>query len=225
MDRFADFCIYINKFLNKDVGEIKEHFNIESKAKSINFILSKAICDSYKSKEFFDALCLKNNILLKTIQLDEKGSPEQAMSFSPINFMEIVKEDWNKSTLRMLFEKNFLFFIFKKQDGTNKLEKICLWRMPVKDLEGEVKQVWNDTISKLLAGEVTKGFVNGKPISNLPAQAQTKICHVRPHGSDGGDVQQIPVKDIKSGYNYYVKQSFWLNREYIKTIAEESKNI
>lgn len=225
MERFTDFCIYVNKYLNKDTVELKSILNINSKSKSINYMLSKAICDSYVNKDFFETLAYENKIMIKTIQLNEKGNPEQAMSFSPIDFMNIINEEWGTSTLRCLFENNFLFFVFKKEADKNYLRKICLWRMPVSDLEGEVKEVWIDTVNKLSTGNVTKGFKDGKPISNLPAQSQTKICHVRPHGTDGGDIKPLPTKDIQSGYNYYAKQSFWLNREYIKKIAEETTNI
>lgn len=227
MNELTDFCIYINQFVGDSIENLKNTFDITSKAKSINFIIASAIVNSYKGKDYFRIFSERNDIQVKTIQLTKNGTTKESMSFSPINYTEIVKETWETSELRKLFSKTYLFFVFKKnEEERNELYRVILWRMPVSDLEGEVKTVWIKTVECLINGNVIRESDSaGRFSTYFPAQADTRVCHVRPHGTNSLDTMPLPVPDKKTGYINFAKQSFWLNRTYTQDIANSKTGI
>ena len=86
--------------------------------------------------------------------------PKESMSFEQINFCEIIKENWEESTIRSKFEnKKHLWIIFKSrvdfeaQSEVNLndliLEKVMFWNMPISDLDGSMHRVWEDTVLKI----------------------------------------------------------------------------
>lgn len=210
-----DFC---NKYTSKTVKELIKEFDITSRSKQINYIVSKSIIHAYKGKEYGEYLLESLNLMLKTVQLNCIGTPKESMSFPVIDYKEIVNEEWETSSLRKMFKKDFLFFVFKPQDDTNVLDKVILWKMPDTILDSEVKDVWNKTVEMLRTGNVVKEVNNNKTYYNFPAEADNDVCHVRPHGSKAIDSAELPVPDAKTGYVNCTKHSFWLNKLYIKSI-------
>ena len=210
-----DFC---NKYTSKTVKELIKEFNITSRSKQINYIVSKSILDAYKGKDYGEYLLESLNLTIKTIQLNNAGTPKESMSFPTINYKEIVEEEWEASSLRRTFKKDFLFFVYKPLNDTNVLYKVILWRMPEAILEGEVKSVWTKTVEILKTGNVVKEVTKKKTYYNFPAEADSDVCHVRPHGSKAIDSAELPVPDTKTGYVNCTKHSFWLNKLYIKSI-------
>ena len=210
-----DFC---NKYTSRTVNELIEEFAITSKSKQINYIISKSIIYAYKGKDYGEYLLDSLSLMLKTIQLNSIGTPKESMSFPVIDYMEIVNEEWQTSSLRNMFKKDFLFFVFKPQGSLNVLDKVILWRMPETILDSEVKSVWTKTVEMLKTGNVVKEATPKKTYYNFPAEADNDVCHVRPHGSKAIDSAKLPVPDAKTGYVNCTKHSFWLNKLYIKSI-------
>lgn len=217
----SNLILFLQKYTHHSVDNLLGMLRISTKAKSKNYILSNALCSQYKGKEIFEAICEHENIHLKTIQLKENGKPQEAMSFAPIDFKEIVKETWETSTFKKYIDGRFLFFVFKKTASGNFLENIFLWKISNDDLEN-VKDIWEKTKKLLQEGRVIRCIdEKGKVITNFPNEASTLICHVRPHGRDGVDLNPLPIQDVTTGYNVMSKQSFWFNHNFLYKIVKE----
>lgn len=219
----SNLTLFLRNHIGRSVDDLLKEIGIETNAKSKNFILSTALCSQYKGKDFFDALCKHENIHLKTIQLNKKGKPKEAMSFSAFDFEKIVKEDWATSGFKNYITERFLFFVYKKNDFDNYLEDVFLWRINDEDLES-VNDTWCKTKDILLSGNVIKNIdTDGDIITNFPTEAATAVCHVRPHGRNGTDLSPLPIQDVKTGYRYLSKHSFWFNHNFIYKIISERR--
>ena len=217
----SNLILFLQKFTHHSVDDLFGMLGISTKAKSKNYILSNALCSQYKGNEIFEAICEHENIHLKTIQLKENGKPQEAMSFAPIDFKGIVKETWETSTFKKYIDGRFLFFVFKKTASDNLLENIFLWKISNDDLES-VKSVWEKTKGLLQEGRVIRCIdEKGKIITNFPNEASTLVCHVRPHGRDGVDLNPLPIQDVTTGYSVMSKQSFWFNHNFLYKIVKE----
>ena len=216
---------FLSQYENKTTDELLKELNIITSAKSKNYVLSQALIYSFEGKGIAQAKIERDRINIKTIQLKENGCPKEAMSFSPINYCKIVDETWNSSEFRDYLDRDFIFFIFKNEGVHNYLIKVVNWRIPLSDLDGEVKLVWEDTKSKIKEGRVFKEKKDEKLITYFLSEKITNICHVRPHGSNSADVIKLPVKDLYTGYNYAIKQSFWFNHSYLKKIVGDNLEV
>lgn len=220
----SNLILFLQKYAHHSVDNLFGMLRISTNAKSKNYILSNALCSQYRGKEIFEAICEHENIHLKTIQLKENGKPQEAMSFAPIDFEEIVKETWETSTFKKYIDGRFLFFVFKKTASGNFLESIFLWKISSDDLES-VKGVWEKTKELLQEGRVIRCIdEKEKVITNFPNEANTHVCHVRPHGKDGVDSKHLPVQDIRTGFSFLPKQSFWFNHCFLYKIIKEEEN-
>ncbi len=213
---------YLKQYENVSCDDLFLKFNIISKAKSKNYILSMALINSYEGKDIAKAKIEKNKINIKTIQLKENGKPKEAMSFSPINYAKIINETWENSEFNYYLKKDFIIFVFFKKGKQNYLYKIIKWNVPQNDLNGEIKLVWEDTKKKISEGTIIKEIVNDKVITWFLTEKVTNICHVRPHGSNGSDVVKLPVTDKLTGFDHVSKHSFWFNHSYIKSIVDDN---
>lgn len=152
----------------------------------------------------------KANIVIKTIRIRNNNTIKESMSFPAFKFQELVKEEWETSTFgTYLSETRFLFVVYK-YDEQNELRLMgCqFWNMPYNDLNIEVQKVWKLTQQVLLDGLVIERR-DGKNYNNFPHASENPVCHVRPHGRDANDTDELP-----DGRNY-PKQCFWLNNHYI----------
>lgn len=220
----SNLVLFLQKYTHQPVDDLFGRLRLNTKAKSKNYILSNALCSQYKGKEMFSAICEHENIHLKTIQLKENGKPQEAMSFAPIDFEKIVQENWETSTFKKYIDGRFLFFIFKQTTSANYLESIFLWKISDDDLQS-VKDVWEKTKLLIEEGRVFKCIdEKGKVITNFPNEASTLVCHVRPHGRDGVDSKKLPVQDVRTGFNYLPKQSFWFNHCFLNKITKKEEN-
>ena len=82
------------------------------------------------------------------------------------------------------------------------------WNVPEKDLNSEIKRVWENTVEKIRNNEY----------DNLPKISESPILHVRPHAQNRNDT--YPTLDGKQS----IKKCFWLNASYIKKQIEESED-
>jgi len=208
-------------FLGQSKEDLKRKLKITSTAKSDNaLIVSKIleISDIQKAEEF-----VKANIKTKTIKQSYKGPIKESMSFPTFKFEEIIKEEWETSTLRDTFAMTkFLFVVFTENaDKSLILSKALFWNMPESILDSEVKTVWEDTVNKIKTGRVFKKTNDrNQRLTYFMGIKDNPVSHVRPHATNALDTYPLPVKDINSGATEYTKQCFWLNASYIREVID-----
>lgn len=206
-------------FIGLTKEKLKSIFNIQSKAKSDNAIIVAKILeinDVEKADEFNKA-----NIKVKTIKQSFKGIVKESMSFPTFKFNEIVKEDWETSTLRDTFAMTkFLFVVFTEhKDNSLTLSKTLFWHMPEPVLDSEVRIVWEDTVQKIKTGKIFKEINSrNQRLTHFMGMKDNAISHVRPHATNALDTYPLPVKDITLGVSQYTKHCFWLNASYIRKV-------
>ena len=152
----------------------------------------------------------KANIVIKTIRIGVNGKIKENMSFPSFKFKDLVQETWEESTFGdYLRETRFLFVVYKFDENNElRFEGFQFWNMPYHDLEVEVRQVWEKT-RKVLVDGLKFGKINGKYRSNFPGHSESRVLHVRPHGTNAEDTYELPDG------RRYPKQCFWLNNNYI----------
>jgi hypothetical protein len=108
--------------------------------------------------------------------------------------------------------------------------------MPEKDLEGEVRSVWQDTVDKINEG-VELSYVpskkGGKVTNDFIGIGDKRIISIRPHASkasylaNNSNADELPVpakwtnKPVGYSGNWMTKQCFWLNNGYIYLQIED----
>ncbi len=195
----------LQPYYNQDIEFLKHKFNIPYQAsnKSFTYLLAKGMLEVINEKiEEFE----KANIKIKAIRLRPDGMPKESMSFPTFKYTEIVKEDWLDSELYETFSTTrYLFMIYQYLDeNTLIFKKAMFWNVPEKDLNTEIKRVWEDTVKKIRNNEY----------DNLPKISESPILHVRPHARNAKDT--YPTLDGKKA----IKKCFWLNANYIKQQIE-----
>lgn len=195
----------LQPYYNQDIEFLKHKFNIPYQAsnKSFTYLLAKGMLEVVNEKiEEFE----KANIKIKAIRLRPDGMPKESMSFPTFKYTEIVKEDWLDSELYETFSTTrYLFMIYQYLDeNTLIFKKAMFWNVPEKDLNTEIKRVWEDTVKKIRNNEY----------DNLPKISESPILHVRPHARNAKDT--YPTLDGKKA----IKKCFWLNANYIKQQIE-----
>lgn len=209
-ESFEDYVVNkIAQYKNYSEAQLCDLFgiNFEKKPKNLEAMLAYKILGikGNKAEEFEKA-----GIVVKTIRISKNNKIKENMSFPTFKFKELVKETWENSTFGNYLADTRFFFVVYKFDDNNELRlKGCqFWNIPYDDLNGNVKEVWNETVNVLKAGLVIKE-VNGRLTNNFPKASQNPICHVRPHAQNKNDVYELP--DGRT----YPKQCFWLNNSYI----------
>lgn len=197
--------------------QLKERFDIESDAKSLNEILLARML-GVKGRIAHTEEFQKAGIVPKTIRVQKDGTIKESMSFPTFDFIELSKEEiWEDSELyNYLAPTKFLFVIFQEQQpGEYVFDRIQFWNIPNTDLE-EVRKVWERTVQTIRNGvrlvQTPRGICN-----DLPKKTENPVAHVRPHGKDGKDT--LPLPDGRQ----MTKQCFWLNNTYIETQIKEGR--
>ena len=160
----------------------------------------------------------KANIVVKTIRIEkDKARIKENMSFPTIKFKELAEETWEESQLaHYLHEKKFLFVVYEKDDYGDFILKGCqFWNMPYEDIEEHVSEVWHKMQEVVISGDFMHYGKKGKAHYHFPKKKDSSVCHVRPHGKNNKDVDEMPNGRMCP------KQSFWLNREYVYSQLEE----
>ena len=195
----------LQPYYNQDIEFLKHKFNIPYQAsnKSFTYLLAKGMLEVVNEKiEEFE----KANIKIKAIRLKPDGMPKESMSFPAFKYTDIVKENWLDSELYETFSTTkYLFMIYQYLDeDTLIFKKAMFWNVPEKDLNTEIKRVWENTVEKIKNNEY----------DNLPKISESPILHVRPHARNARDT--YPTLDGKQA----IKKCFWLNANYIKQQIE-----
>lgn len=200
----------INKlqpYYNQDIEFLKHKFNIPYQAsnKSFTYLLAKGMLEVVNKKiEEFE----KANIKIKAIRLRPDGMPKESMSFPTFKYTEIINENWLGSELYETFSTTkYLFMIYQYlDDNTLVFKKAMFWNVPEKDLNTEIKRVWEETVMRIKQNKY----------DSLPKISESTILHVRPHAQNSNDT--YPTLDGKNA----IKKCFWLNANYIKKQIEEN---
>ena len=215
----------LEKYKLKTTDNLKKSFQIASSAKNINSVIFQRIIDNseYKNKlnENFD----QNKVVIKTVNLEWNNSLKESMSLNVFKYCDIVNEEWQNSKLRdYFFNSIFVFVVFKKTTNSSVLEDIKVWTMPIEILDGGVRKVWEDTKDKIANGKIVNYIdTRGRNITYFLASSDTKYIHVRPHAQNKMDTLPLPVPDKTTGATSFVKQSFWLNSNFIKKIVVDGR--
>ena len=158
----------------------------------VNSILNKEKCTYAEDK-----------IRIKTITINNQGTPMQSMSFPQIKYTVIVKEEWENSEFFKILSSDFLFVIFKVKNAKDEnpiLSKVKFWKMNEEDLK-IASNFWELTKDNIVRGEYKK-FITIK---------NDFICHVRTKGGGKKDLMKTPQGTMET------KKGYWLNASYIKT--------
>lgn len=216
----------INKYLGKTDKELCDIFNRpynNNKAQWTDISYRMLGIKGNHAEEF-----KKANIVVKVARLEEDLTMKESISFPPIKFKELVKEDWEDSAVYDYFSETRFFFVVFIRDGEfYKLSHCKFWAMPFKDLNITVKKEWQRIRDTICDGvtftikEQKKGFIVS---NNLPGMADGEILHIRPHaqrrayklknGFEIGDINK-DASELPNG-EYMTTQSFWINSSYIK---------
>lgn len=195
----------LSKYYRENVETLRSKFNITSTIsnKSFTYDLAKGMLEVLNDKiEEFE----KANIKIKAIRLNKNGVPEEHMSFPNFKYTEIINEDWESSELYEMFSTTkYLFIVYQYTDkNTLIFKKAKFWNIPAKDINSEIRRVWEETVKKIKNNEY----------NDLPKTTGSPILHVRPHGKNSKDTYPTPDG------NFAVKKCFWLHKNYIKEQIE-----
>lgn len=210
-----------NKFKNyygKTDSQIAEILNVSLSngknriAQLVSKMLGVKKNDLSKIEEFE-----KYSIKFKTITLNNKGKLKEHMSFENIDFDEYATSEWDNSYLKTMFESTkWLFVVFKEDDKHNKtFLGYKLWNMPMTDIEGPLQEFFMKTQRILNEGVILTHTSRGVS-NNLPGAKDNPICHIRPKARNAEDKVKLPDKQC------ITKQCFWLNKNYILYILNQS---
>lgn len=199
----------IKEYSNLTVSELCEKFEVDIKKKPKNLeamLVYRILGIRGNHAEEFE----KANVKIKTIRIEKNNKIKESMSFPTFKFKELVEEGWEDSTFgNYLRETRFLFVVYKYDENNELHLKGCqFWNIPYGDLEQDVRIVWMMTKRVLQEGLQSYTY-HGKNHCNLPGKQDNPVCHVRPHGRNAQDTDELP--DGRK----YPKQCFWLNNSYI----------
>jgi DNA mismatch repair protein MutH len=185
------------EFYGKSLEEIAQLLGVEvGKSKNKTAILCRRILGIKGRKiEEFD----KADIQMKTVTLNQAGTPTEDMSFKQINFIDILSEDWENSYWHEALTKKFFFVVFEEFENQDYLKKVLFWTMPHQDLL-RAKRFWRDTRNKI-ADNNFESFL--KSSDGLD-------CFVRTKGT-AGEVAKTANGSLQK------KLAYWLSRTYIKS--------
>lgn len=225
---FEDYVINtLNQYIGKTDKELCLMFDREyngNKAQWSDLAYRMLGIRSNQAKEF-----VKAGIVVKSVRLEKNGKNKENMSLPSFKFLDLVKENWEDSTLHNYLETTkFLFVVYKSNGECYEFVGAKLWNMPQNDLEVIVKEGWLNIKNKLISGV----HFNIKPTcveNDLPKKKNNKIIHIRPHSSksafklNNGFIKGNVEKDANELPNgeWMTTQSFWLNNDYILKIIKE----
>lgn len=237
-------------YVGKSIDELKEEFNITTKSYQKNYMIASAILDlkgkygtakAFKQVEEFE----KASIELKTIKFNENNVNRENMSFPKFNFIELADEEWENEEgepsaewHNFLLDTLFLFFVVKTENGVDYFKGVKFFSIPDADLQGPIREVWEDTVKKLNEGVKLEAVEqkNGTIIrNNFIKKSDHMIAHVRPHerkadySVNGKHADKLPVKaqwtnkpdSPEYSDQWMTRQCFWLNNDYVKKQVEE----
>lgn len=233
-DESIDFESYVTALIERHYGEtdrqIAEQYDLEytgNKAQWTTLVYRMLGIKSNSAEEF-----VKAGINVRACRVNKRGHIEQAMSFPPFEFKQLINEDWETSSFRARLETNRFFFVVFREDheGEWRLDRCLFWAMPANEIEGPAKACWDETRKVIREGVELNPYRDAsgklKVTNNLPGMADNPIVHVRPHTSkaaykfaDGTEIGDIArnAYELPDGC-WMTKQSFWFNKGYLEHV-------
>ena len=210
VDSFEDYVVgKIHKHRGQSIEELCFEYDIEfaTRPKNLEALLAyRMLGIKGNHAEEFE----KANVVVKAIRIGNNNKIKESMSFPVFKFKELIQEDWEDSTFgNYLRETRFLFVVYKFDDKEKlRLQGCQFWNIPYKDLEVEVRSVWEKTKKVLIEG-LRVERINGRNCNNFPKATENRVSHVRPHARNAKDTYELPDG------RQFPKQCFWLNNTYI----------
>jgi len=201
-------------FLGLKLEEIEKRLDVGLNRSAKNYyemLARRMIGVEAKKIEEFE----KADVKMKIIRLKHNGVPKEDMSFPTFKFKEVAEQEWEDSDFFNQLESKFFFVVYQmnKDESEIRFKKAFFWNMPQEDLN-EAEKMWN--LTKEIINEGIKFWQEGKfTRNNLPNKPENRVSHVRPHGKNKLDVDELP--DGRK----MTKSCFWLNAKYIQ---EQVKN-
>lgn len=233
-DESIDFESFVTALVERHHGEtdrqIAEQYGLEytgNKAQWTTLVYRMLGIKNNTAEEF-----VKAGINVRACRVNKRGHIEQAMSFPPFEFKQLINEDWETSSFRARLETNRFFFVVFREDheGEWRLDRCLFWAMPANEIEGPAKACWDETRKVIREGVELNPYRDAsgklKVTNNLPGMADNPIVHVRPHTSkaaykfaDGTEIGDIArnAYELPDG-RWMTKQSFWFNKDYLEHI-------
>jgi hypothetical protein len=148
---------------------------------------------------------LDDQMLRRVVRADQQTlRPREAVSFSAIDFMEVIKTPWSRSQLKHRLAR-LLFIVLLARKGAavqeSTLHSAFAWEPDHRTLATMEYEYERFRVA----------FAEEDPMS-WPRPATTEILHVRPHGRDGMDLRPLP------GGRLHVRSSFWLNPSFVQLL-------
>lgn len=211
-------------------SQIAEQYGLEytgNKAQWTTLVYRMLGIKSNAAEEF-----VKAGINVRACRVNKRGHIEQAMSFPPFEFKQLINEDWETSSFRARLETSRFFFVVFREDheGMWRLDRCLFWAMPANEIEGPAKACWDETRKVIRKGVELNPYRDAsgklKVTNNLPGMADNPIVHVRPHTSkaayrfaDGTEIGDITrnAYELPDG-RWMTRQSFWFNKGYLEHI-------
>ncbi|EMF0260461.1 DNA mismatch repair protein MutH [Enterococcus hirae] len=245
---------HFTPYIGQTIQSLCERFGLNPKTYQVNYKIASAILgleedgtreEPFPRVEEFE----KASIVVKTVNFDKRGHNAQSMSFPAFKFIDLSKQTWEKEDgepsgdwHNFLLDTRFLFFVVKEEDAGPVFKGVKFFSMPEEDIEGPVRQMWEDTIKKLnegveLEAVPDKSTRDGWKIKNNFIKKNDRlVCHVRPHAStrdykvNGPHADELPVpakwinRPNSEDYSdqWMTTQCFWINNDYIK---EQVRNL
>ena len=151
-----------------------------------------------------------NGVVVRVCRVAQGATtPKESVSFSPIDYNQLVQEEWEICELRRTFLREFLFIFFREDRTINDyfLERAITWSMPKEDLDGTVRAAWERTFLSVCSGRY----------DDFPKISDDVIIHVRPHATLSSNRVETPQG------MYMKKMSFWINSKYVGLIYQGLK--
>lgn len=228
VDDFESYIVNkINENKNKTSEELfHQYFGTEmNKSKhKYNLLTYKMLGVNTENALEFE----KANIVVKTIRVENNETIKESMSFPAFKVMDLIKEEWEESSIFNYFSNTrFLFVVYKKVGKTYVLHGSMFWHMPSYDLENIVFKEWQKAQNIFKEGVKFKINIRNMKIiisTNLPKLSNTEILHVRNHsqksaylisGIQYGNGYLKRDSDLLPNGDMISKQCFWLNNKYI----------
>lgn len=223
------------KYKGMTATAIMTTLNRASDAKSRYALISKAILGIGDDKDI--AEFTKSGIISKTIRIEGNDKIKEHVSFPAFEFMGLLEEPcWEESDFCRICESEFFFVVFERDGEDYVLAGCDFWHMPAVDRE-KARETWEYARRVVREGVRLVPSINKKTgaiqickdgypkfTNNLPGPSFNGIAHVRPHtrqrayllddGTEIGDVS-ANASELPDG-RAMTKQSFWLDKEYIR---------
>jgi DNA mismatch repair endonuclease MutH len=147
--------------------------------------------------------------IIRAPRTTSAGRPYEAVSFPAFRHLELAEETWENSLLLSYLEHLLFVPVIGAARSTPQwdcsLGPPLYWRPSAEQLAG-VEAEWSRF----------RDLVKDGHASSLPGESETRFIHVRPHGKDKTDRDQLP------GGGDEIKKSFWLNKQFVAEILAEA---